>query len=416
MRYFILLFTLIYSVNISSQINFEKGYFITNENIKTECLIKNYNWINIPNEIEYKFNETSEILKGDIIEINEFKIYNTDHYYKKLTFLFDFNEKGKEENIKRITSFLKVLVEGKTSLYQYNGNTYLYQNNFSEIKQLVYKKYINDKNIMFEDFNFRKEIYNNLRCKENTTNIRSLKYKKKDLINFFKNYNICQNEIFEIFPPKRKKTKFLFNIHGGIGTFNSKAEFIGSYTFSSPITNDVTYTGIDNIDFGNNTSTNFGFETEIILPIHRYKWSFFISPNYNILKASNYQKFDYLYGSTYDLNIKINNTYFIEIPIGFKHYFYFNKNSKFNLGMGYNLIYLTNGDDLLEIKNIDGISAQPSSNDITSSNYISIVTGYSYKEKFSISLNYYPTRKLNQENFKVNIDNSILLLLKYNFL
>ena len=187
--------------------------------------------------------------------------------------------------MKKITSFLKVLVEGRTSLYQYNGNTYLYQNNFSEIKQLIYKKYINDENRMFEDFKFRKEIYNNLRCKENTTNIRSLKYNKKDLINFFKNYNICQNETFEIFPPKRKKTKFLLNIHGGIGTFNSTAEFIGSYTFSSPSTNDVTYTSIDNFDFGNNTSTNFGFETEIILPIHRYKWSFFISPNYNILKA-----------------------------------------------------------------------------------------------------------------------------------
>ena len=37
-----------------SQITFEKGYFISNDGIKTECFIKNLDWRNNPTEFEYK--------------------------------------------------------------------------------------------------------------------------------------------------------------------------------------------------------------------------------------------------------------------------------------------------------------------------------------------------------------------------
>ena len=69
------LFLLLMVVCSYGQIRFEKGYFITNENQRTECLIKNVDWKNNPHEFLYKLKDRKETQKGTIQSVKEFGIY-----------------------------------------------------------------------------------------------------------------------------------------------------------------------------------------------------------------------------------------------------------------------------------------------------------------------------------------------------
>ena len=69
-----------------AQINFEKGYFISNYGHKTECLIKNVDWKNNPTEFEYKINSNdTEIKTETIASVTEFGIDNTSKFKRYKT-------------------------------------------------------------------------------------------------------------------------------------------------------------------------------------------------------------------------------------------------------------------------------------------------------------------------------------------
>ncbi len=76
-----ILFTLIVVINLSSfsQIKFEKGYFIDNNGVKTECLIKNMDWRSNPSEFVHKQNETSSVTKLNINTVKEFAVNSTKY-------------------------------------------------------------------------------------------------------------------------------------------------------------------------------------------------------------------------------------------------------------------------------------------------------------------------------------------------
>ena len=140
----LLFLTVLLSFNSYSQISFEKGYYINNNNQKTNCLIKNIDWKNNPTEFEYKLYENSESKETNIKLIKEFGIDNISKYVRNTVNIDrsretinnlsnDRNPIFKEEEV-----FLKVLVEGKANLYQYDdGNLrkYFYNKENSNIEQ-----------------------------------------------------------------------------------------------------------------------------------------------------------------------------------------------------------------------------------------------------------------------------------------
>ena len=76
------LLTIISSINCFSQISYEKGYYIDNNNQKTNCLIKNIDWRNNPTEFEYKLSNNSESQKITIKSIREFGIDKISKYVR----------------------------------------------------------------------------------------------------------------------------------------------------------------------------------------------------------------------------------------------------------------------------------------------------------------------------------------------
>ncbi len=66
------LFTII-AFSAFSQVRFEKGYFIDNQDKRTECLVRNVGWDNNPESFRYKLPTGDEILTAGIADVKELR-------------------------------------------------------------------------------------------------------------------------------------------------------------------------------------------------------------------------------------------------------------------------------------------------------------------------------------------------------
>lgn len=83
MKNIIVLFAFLVCASASSQIQFERGYFITNSGERVDCLIKNSDWMLNPVEFDYKFNENGSFKTAGINAIKTFKV--NEFYFIKET-------------------------------------------------------------------------------------------------------------------------------------------------------------------------------------------------------------------------------------------------------------------------------------------------------------------------------------------
>jgi hypothetical protein len=145
----LVLFTFL-NIHSYSQIVFEKAYYIDNNNKKISCLIKNQDWIKTPKQFEYKLTETEQSQILSITQVKEFGFEN-DAKFERQTVNVDRSSENmkslsyvKNPEFKEETIFMKVLVEGKATLYQYDDNDlkrFFFKTDAIAVNQLVYKSY-----------------------------------------------------------------------------------------------------------------------------------------------------------------------------------------------------------------------------------------------------------------------------------
>ena len=160
-------------MNCYSQISFENGYFIDNDNQKINCLIKNLDWENNPTKFKYKLSENSELNIKTIKSVKEFGIPNTLKYVRSLVKIdrssnkIDELDNQRKAVFQKEELFLRVLVEGKSTLYGYvDGSliSYFYSIGKSNIEQLVFKSYTTPESKIRTNNRFRNQLWNNLKC------------------------------------------------------------------------------------------------------------------------------------------------------------------------------------------------------------------------------------------------------------
>lgn len=341
-----LLILLLISISfVNGQTKFKEGYYVTNSNEKILGLIKDYDWKNSPKKIEYKENINASIKIIEITQILEFQIEKELKFIrvdakieKSSTKIGQINKdnltKPQIENI-----ILKVLVEGKANLYYYYENgieKFFYSTDKKKFEQLIYLTYLaddedynigkqNGKEIIpnvtiLSDNTFRKQLLLDVNCNVDRTVINKLNYNIYELKKYFENYNDCSNVNY---------TKF----YGG-----NKSEFKLKTILSSNWNKVELYDNGNSLyskNFSNSIHFGFGIEIEAILPFNNNKWSVFIAPTYN-----RYNNTSILNGNPGSLIIeqKVDIHYnYIQLPIGFRYYFYLNKNSSIFLNPIYNL-------------------------------------------------------------------------------
>ena len=372
---------LLLTIESFSQISFEPGYFINNSNQRTDCLIKNQDWKNNPTELEYKITEKSEVENININQIKEFSINDVSKFIRA-TVAIDRSSKlvshmsmKKEPIFKEEQLFLKVVLEGKATLFKYKDNNlerFFYQVNNSEIEQLVYKKYkTSDSNgFIRENDSFKQQLFNNLKCKDiSVKSIRTLRYSNNDLRNFFIRYNQCSNSKYANYENKQKRDLFNINIRPGIN--NSSLDIRGLNQVGR------------NADFGSKLGLRFGVEFEYILPFNKNKWSLFLEPTYRKFESEKEILGIPTPTVPFDDRVTINYTS-IEFPVGIRHYMFLNSSSKLFVNAA--LIF-----DRSKSKfNFERLSVL----EVRSDNSLSFGFGYKYLDKYSLEFRYATPRDL----------------------
>ncbi len=373
----------ILSFNSYSQIAFEKGYYIDNMNQKTNCLIKNIDWKNNPIEFEYKQSENSESKTMTIKSIKEFGIDNISKYIRTTI-----NIDRSSENINSLSDdkipifqeeelFLKVLVEGKATLYEYvDGNLirYFYNNDNSTIEQLIFKSYITPENNIGRNNRFREQLWINLKCPNfKISEIENLEYKKNELVVFFIEYNECNNQEYVNFEEKQKRDFFNLSIKPRL---NNSSLTIQNYTSNSRDT-----------DFDNKIGFGFGLEAEFILPYNRNKWAITIEPTYQGFKSEKTTNVNDVSGGVLISNVDYRS---IEVPLGLRHYFIQKINSKFFINASY--IFDLNSKSSIEFTRNDGSNLN--SLEIETSNNLAMGIGYKHNHRYSLEIRYQTKREI----------------------
>ncbi len=376
------LFFLLLCITSYSQINFEKGYFITNSGDKKECLIKNKDWKNNPDFIEYKFSQEDEAKTIKIDEIKEFSIENQSKYIRKNIDMDrlagnDVLINGdRTSEIKNETIFLKCLIQGKANFYIYtdaNFFAYFFDVNGSKTEQLIFKKSFTDRGVQF--FNqYKQQIQNALQCETITKNdINKLVFKLESLYNIFLKYNMCSNPD-EMVNYTAKKKKDFFNLRIRPGVVFQNAKFYS--------TSDVT----SEVNFDNRATLTIGAEMEFIMPFNNNKWAVIVEPAFQSYKseASGFTKVSSIDYKTIDL------------AAGMRHYFYLSDKSRIFVNVNF---YTTFSFDsrLYNGSYEQDFEIFPTSN-------FGIGLGYSYKSKYSVEFRYATKKDLIKHYTNWNAD------------
>lgn len=303
-----------------AQINFEKGYFINNQNDTVHCLIKNVEWHHSPSEFEYKKTENSSIEIGDIYSVKEFSI--GDVIYQRFEVDIDLSPQtinqlsfNKKPEFSKKILFLKLLIQGKANLYLYNQPNlvyYFFSTKEIPVTPLIYKEYLNSNRDIVKNEQYKQQIWTKLNYDGLTKNdIQYLYYQKAHLVKFFTKYNDSHNTDYINLDKKSKKGDFNLYIKPGI-------------RFSSlSIENPSSPTLVRDTDFKNSTEVSLGIGLEYVLPFNQNKWAIFAEPTYQSFSGE--ETIPYLNTSTQSVKIDYKS---LEIPLGIRHYFFLNKQSK----------------------------------------------------------------------------------------
>lgn len=337
-----ILILLITTTSIFAQ--FEKAYFIDQNNNKVECYIDNKDWKNSPKKFYYKKTETSVIEIKNAFDVKEFGTYNYKYVIKEVLIdrwkdnLTSITDNSAPEFTKEIC-VLRQLIEGDLNLYEYENELvkkYFIETKKNEIEQLIYKKFykvvkINDvvkrtEQILIND-TYKKQLkqFVSKNC-TNESDLRKLDYNKNALVKFILNSASCQGTLAKSFLKSRTFIKSNnFYLIGGLA--DSKI------AIANKLDNQIKH------NLHNEFENRFGFEFEYILPYKSKKWSVLINPIFSKYKTN----FDVGNGLEYFYYQSIN------MHLGLRRYFKLNEKHKLfvtalsNIELEKSNLYANNG-------------------------------------------------------------------------
>ncbi|MBF8455612.1 tRNA modification GTPase [Kaistella sp. G5-32] len=396
-----LFFSLLFSIFAFSQIHFEKAYFINNDDLRMECLIKNVDWRNNPTSFEYKIEEGSAVKIGDIKNVKFFEIYNEAKYLRATL-----NIDQSSDNLNKLSSryepeflekkvFLKELVEGDVKLYKYDDGgfaKYFLKEGDKQPEQLIYKPYLIEVSKMAYNRDYQKQLQKVLTCPKIPANdLKNAEYREKDLVKLVSANNQCQNPNYENKIVQQKKGFLNLSVRPRVN--------FASMTFSN-------FALGKQFNMESKTGFGIGVEMEYVFPFNRNKWSVIFEPTYQYYKAQQTNNDDPSF--PYKASVDYSS---IELPLGIRHYFFLNDDSKL----------VINGQYIfdLKIKNNfefrDSTGTLGNSLDGKSNQNFAFGIGYQFKNKYGVEVKYFTERNIleNYTYWSTKFQN-VSLILSYN--
>ncbi|WP_029035103.1 hypothetical protein [Salinimicrobium terrae] len=365
---------LIFNFNSYCQTGYEKGYFINDNGEKVEGLIKNADWKNNPVEFTFKLSDDDQPQAWTIGYVKEFGINGKTKYLRATVNIDRSSESLKSLDRASQTAFveeqlfLKVLIEGKASLYSYEDRDlkrFFFKTENLGLRQLVFKTYLTSANRVAENNHYKQQLLSELKCSGlSGKEIEKTDYRSRELIDLFTQYNDCENVEFRQYSPNEGKTNFQLSLKAGIK--NSALEIANSESSAR------------DTDFGSKIGFRIGLEAEFILPFHNDKWGILIEPTYQSFISEKE-------GIGLDSRVNYRS---LEVPFGIRHYMFLSEVSKLFVN---GLVVMD-----LDFNSTFEFTRQGalSSLDINPGTNLAVGFGYNYNNQYSAEIRYYTPRDL----------------------
>jgi hypothetical protein len=297
----------------AAQIDFQPGYYIRNDGTKVTCLIKDYGWLNNPNTITCKNSADAAAFTVGMESVAEFAFTNAK--YMRFAVDVEISREGTDDlthspnpKYRRDTVFLKLLVEGQASLYQYTRKgliRYFFRLNGGRPVPLISKQYLGNDGLTHVNQDYIRQLSDSLNCSSpDLPNPVSVAYDVKSLTLFFIAYDNCVKSVYTNYYDKTGKTAVHLNIHAGID-LSSLTLFDNS---SQIATTKYLY--------GSNAGIRMGAEAEMVLPVNRNKWAILLGSDYRSYTSDSTH-------SGYEANYKA-----IQLSLGGRFYMFLSHRTK----------------------------------------------------------------------------------------
>lgn len=380
------------------QIDYQKGYFIDNEGIKTECYIYNRDWNNNPESFKFRFAEKGIVYTGDILSFKEVGIYDEAKYIRASVKI---DRSGDIVNKLRLgyspvwtdeTIFLKVIVEGKASLYHYSDKLvkkFFYSIGDTSINQLVYKRYLLPDNTAMADPDYQyiymgrnkpnigtnrdylKQLWLDIRCPENMP-VKNVEYDISDLSKYFRDYNVCIGEDYKEYKSNSEKLFFHLSVVAGLR--------ISSLSILNTAYINTLYSN-RNTTFSTKPVFSASLAAELVLPFNKNKWALLCEPTFQY-----YNDEKTLTRPLSETETAIIRFKSIEFPMGVKYYCYLENGFRLSFAALVIPSQSLNFNSYLAFGDNDPLDINPAAN-------FSFGSGIDFK-KFSLELRYNTNRHL----------------------
>lgn len=304
--FFLIALNLIFIANLLAQEVYETGYFIDNEGKRSDVLINNLDWKNNPKEFSFKANPSSGSEKKEISQVAEFGIGSTFKFVRatvqldQSSNLDSFLSSSRNPEFVTETLFLKVLVEGKATLFQYEAKNlirFFYKLDGSDIKPLVYKRYQTPQGIA-ENKLYINELNTQLNTSDfNEADLEKIRYQPKYLSDYFKTFNNASSSDQLVFEKSNNEKPFHFYARAGA--------IFSSFSVEKVSPNQVLY------PFENPLGFHAGVQLEYVLPYRHKSWALLFEVNYQKTTSNGIKN-----PETQNLDFKA-----MEFPFGVRYYF-----------------------------------------------------------------------------------------------
>ncbi|MEM6516664.1 MAG: hypothetical protein AAF688_10815 [Bacteroidota bacterium] len=294
----------------------------------------------------------------------------------------------KEPVYERIEAYVKTLVEGQISLYEYYDGKikkYFYSElGDKKLIPLISKKYLGENQNINENNTFRNQLYElyDLALTEDSK-IKFLKYDKKSLSEFIEENNRLKG-FGDSYTYKRVKTKDWFKLHirPGINISSLKIEETTGSTIER------------NFELDSDASLRIGVLGEFTLPFNNNKWSILVETTYQSYSQKS-EFLDITPGSTIERSARASaDISSMELAAGIRHYFFLSEKSAIYANVGIHYDFWFNQDLNITSEN----SGFNFDFDDVRSNFNGFVgVGYKY-DKFALEINLQTNQELTSNN------------------
>ncbi|MEM0992578.1 MAG: hypothetical protein AAGI49_06050 [Bacteroidota bacterium] len=368
---------------LCSQIQFERGYIINNDGQKQACWIKNIDWFSNPEEIQYKFSEGGAITKAGVADVKAFGIDGVSKFESFWVNIDRSSDKVRDLSYERGALwskeqlFLKVLIEGESSLYAYRANDTqrFFYNQGDNIQQLVSKRYLNNSNSISENNRYKQQLWQHVNCKEwSIKQFSAIRYTSKSLEKHFLENNECEGAAYTIYDEREKQQLLSLSV---MPSFTIASLQINSTSVVTPETK-----------FNAKPILRLGLELQYILPFNNNTWSVLFVPTYKQYRDE---------VSTANDNVTLDYTA-IEFAGGLRRFFFLRKDADAKLYL--DALYISNFsiDSDIPIVFADG-------NELLGLNENSFAVGVGFnKNKFKFGARYLSSRNILAQYLNISTD------------